>query len=208
MKTQANNYVKFIAVAAVLAFSCGTVLGDDLTPPPWRGNPLSVMGEWQLILGSTILNQTQWNTVGSPGINLYPLAPPAQVMPASGNVYDLLLPNFVDNMPIKYMRLQLTWSNSGPPINVFSQALDGVNSILGTITFASVPVLNTAGNGFYQYYDIEFLPNPDFERVLVQLPAGGLMTQIVIDTVSTVPEPATMAILGLGSLALRIRRRA
>jgi hypothetical protein len=209
MKTQIKNYVQFIAVAAILAFATSSVFADDLTPPPYRGSPLSVMSEWQLLPGSLILNQTQWSTVGAAPWILSPVPVSTQIMPNTAGIYDFQLPNWKDNMPIKYMHLQLTWENAPPaPVNVFSQAIFANNTIIGAIAFASTPTLSPSGTGWYQYFDLTFQPNPEWERVQVQLPSGGYLTQIVIDTVSTVPEPATMAILGLGSLALRIKRRA
>lgn len=209
MKTQIRNFVRYITMSAVLVFASSSVLADDLTPPPWRGGPLSVFGEWQLLPGSLILNPVQWNTVGGPGGTLSTVPQSGQVLPnASTSIYDFQLPNWIDNEPIKYMRVQLTWAN-GPaaPVNVFSQAIKGTNTIIGSVVFASTPVLNPSGTGFYQYFDLEFKPNPDFERVQVQLPAGAYLTQTVIDTISTVPEPATIAILALGGLAIRSKRR-
>jgi hypothetical protein len=208
MKTQMRNHVQLIAMAAVLAFSATSVLGDDLNPPSYRGGPLSVFSEWQLLPGTVILNQTQYNTVGGGPWILSPVPVSTQVLPDPTGAYDFQLPNWKDNMPIKYMRVQLSWDN-GPagPVNVFSQAIWANTSINGNITFASTPTLNASGNGWYQYFDLTFQPNPEWERVHVQLPAGSLMTQAVIDTISTVPEPATVAILGFGALALRGKRR-
>lgn len=209
MKTQMKNYVPFIAMAVVLAFATSSVFADDLTPPSYRGNPLSVMSEWQLLPGSLILNQTQWNTVGLAPWILSPVPVSTQVMPNTAGIYDFQLPNWKDNMPIKYMRVQLTWENApAAPVNVFSQAIFANNTINGVIAFASTPTLSTSGTGWYQYFDLTFQPNPEWERVQVGLPSGGYLTQAVIDTVSTVPEPATIAILALGSLALRRTRKA
>jgi hypothetical protein len=211
MKTQIRNSVRFIAMVAVLALASHTVLGDDLNPPPYRGDPLSVFSEWQLVPGSLILNQTQWNTVASsnPAETLSTVPVSTQILPDPAGSYDFQLPNWIDNQPIKFLRLQLTWENApSGPVNVFSQAMDGINPILGNITFASVPVLSNTGAGWYQYFDLEFKPNPDFERLHVTPPPGGYLTQAVIDTVSTVPEPATMAILALGGLVLRGKRLA
>ena len=92
-----------------------------------------------------------------------------------------------------------------PPINLFSEGLDGVNLITATVTFASSPVVVT--NGIDQYFDLEFHPNLDFERVHVELPGNNYLTQTVIDTVSTIPEPATLGVVVLAGLGAMIRRR-
>ena len=213
MKTKIKAQIQsvmFFAVAVVLALSWSVARGDDLNPPSYRNDPLSVYAHWNLIPGTTILDLTAWNSVDDtdPATYLYTgFTPNPQVLP-NGTAYDFQVPNFVDNMPIKYLRLQLTWQNTfQPPISVSSQALDGINSILGTVTFVSPVLPDASGVGAYQYYDIEYLPNPDFERINVLLPPDGLLSQVVIDTVSTVPEPATMMLLGLGGFLLRKKRR-
>jgi hypothetical protein len=208
MKTQMIHPASLIALILAASLTTPATLADDLNPPSYRGNPLSVFSEWQLLPGTVILNQTQWNTVGLAPWILSPVPVSTQVLPSTGGIYDFQLPNWKDNMQIKYMRVQLSWQN-GPatPVNVMSQAIFANNTILGNIVFASTPAVNASGTGWYQYFDLTFQPNPEWERVQVQLPAGSLMTQTVIDTVSTVPEPATIAVLSLGGLALRRGRR-
>jgi hypothetical protein len=209
MNTQIKNqFVLFLAAAAVLAFSWSIALGDDLNPPPYRGNPLSVNAQWNLVLGSTDLGLTSWSSVddSDPTTNLYPFFTPTSLIQPNGGIYQLQLPNWVDNMPVKYMRLQLAWAGTNQlPINIFSEGLDWVNLIQATITGTS-PLIPTP-TGFYEYVDFQFLPNPDFERIHVELPSTNYMTQIVVDTVSTIPEPATIGLLGLGALAMIRRRR-
>jgi hypothetical protein len=211
MKTQIRKYIPFIAIVAVLAFASSSLLADDLTPPPWRGSPLSVWAEWQLIPGSTALQVLPWTAIddADPATTLSPIPITALVQPTTANEYDFRVPNWIDNEPIKFMRLQLTWEGTAQlPMSVLSQAYDGANIISGSVAFVSTPVLAPNGVGYYQYYDIEFKPNPDFEDIRVALPPDGHLTQVVIDTVSTVPEPATMAILALGGLVLRGKRLA
>jgi hypothetical protein len=212
MNTQIRNLLgshvlTILAVALVVPWSVATA--DDLTPPPYRGGPLSVSAQWNYIPGSTILNLTNWSSVddNDASTNLYPnFTPTSQVIPNNG-IYQFQLPNWVDNMPIKYLRLQLAWGGTtASPINIFSQGLDGVNPVVANLVFTSAPQILTSG--IYQYFDFTFGPNPDFERVNVQLPANNYLTQAVIDTVSTVPEPATLSMLALGGLTLlRARRR-
>jgi hypothetical protein len=210
MKTQIKNqFVLFLTAAVALAFSWSIARGDDLTPPSYRGNPLSVNAQWNFVPGSTILNLTGWSSVDDtdPTTNLYPNFLPDPTITPNGGIYQLQLPNWVDNMPLKNMRLQLAWGGTNQvPFNIFSQGLDGTNSVFATITGTSSVIPTSAG--FYQYVDFQFLPNPDFERINVELPSTNYMTQIVVDTVSTIPEPATMGLFGLGTLGLLKRRRA
>jgi hypothetical protein len=206
MKTQNKKQEKFMATLMAVLLIASITYGHDLTPPPYRGSPLSVSAEWQYLPGTTFLNLTNWSSVddSDPSTYLYPnFTPTAQVIPNAG-IYQLQIPNFVDNMAVKYMRVQLTWDNTlQPPVNIFSQALDGTNSIFASIVYTSTPIV--LSNGVYQYYDFVFKPNPDFERLHVEMPANALLTQIVVDTVST-PEPATIMMLGLGALTM-LRRK-
>ena len=72
MYTQNKKRIGLFVLAAVLMFSWSTVLADDLTPPPYRGNPLSVHAEWQFLPGTTFLSLTQFNWVddNDPATNL------------------------------------------------------------------------------------------------------------------------------------------
>jgi hypothetical protein len=198
-----------LAVALVVPWSVATA--DDLTPPPYRGNPLSVFAEWQLIPGTTTLNLTQSNWVddNDPSTTLHPLPFSNPVQPMNPGHYQFQLPNWIDNLPIKYMRVQLTWLNNlNPPVSLTSQALDGVNSLFGQIVYTSPLQIDAAGIKAYQFFDLTFQPNPDFERIDIVHNSDSVLSQVVVDTVSTVPEPATLVMLGLGALSLiRHRRR-
>jgi hypothetical protein len=203
-----KKHLRLAIALSVFVFSSTLSLADDLTPPPYRGDPLSVHAHWNFVPGSTILNLTSWSSVddSDPTTTLYPnFTPNLQIIPNNG-FYQFQIPNWIDNLPVKYLRLQLAWGGTTQsPLTISSQGLDGVNPVVAAITFASTPQILTSG--VYQYFDLEFQPNPDFERVNVQLPANNYLTQAVIDTVSTVPEPATMSLLGLGAVALLQRKR-
>ncbi|MBM4102625.1 MAG: PEP-CTERM sorting domain-containing protein [Planctomycetes bacterium] len=213
MNTQVRNSLKthlltILAVAMVVPWSVATA--DDLNPPLYRGKPLSVFAEWQLVPGSTILNLTQSNWVddNDPSTTLHPLPFSNPVQPNAPGQYQFQLPNWIDKEPIKYMRVQLTWMGDlNPPISLASQALDGTNTIWGQTVNISPLQVDAAQIKAYQYYDLIFQPNPDFERVNVTLNPNSVLSQVVIDTVSTVPEPATMGLLGLGALNLLWRKR-
>ncbi len=211
MKTQIKNQIQTVVLAAtiVMAVSWGIAFGDDFAPPSYRGNPLSVQAEWQLLAGTNFLSLTQSNWVddADPTTTLSPVPFSNQVQQVNGN-YQFQLPNWIDQLQIKYMRVQLTWEQSLlPPVNIFSQAMDGANSINGVITFTSPVTYDASGIKAHQYIDFTFQPNPDFERINVQMQPNSLLTQVVVDTVSTVPEPATITLLMLGGLVLsKIKR--
>lgn len=199
--------VGFCAVAAVLMASCGLALGDDINPPPYRGGPLSVYTHWTPD-ASGLLSLDQFSSVddNDPSTYLTPFPPTVGMDPATG-IYDFRIPNFVDEMPIKYLRIQMTWTGTTqPPLSLSSQGLDGGNIVPGVITLASNPLVFTQPDGGYQYFDFEYSPNPDWEQIHVQLPPDALLTQVVIDSISTIPEPASAGLLALGSL-IALRRR-
>lgn len=210
MKTQMKQFARILIVAAMAAVTLNTTFADDLNPPPYRGGPLSVYAHWNLIPGTTILDlNNNWSFVDDtdPTTFLYPnIVPNPQVIP-NGGAYDFEIPNWVDTLPIKYLRLQLTWENNLlPPLGIFSQGLDGVDPVFGQIVFTSPLQVDAAGVKVYQYYDLIYKPNPDFERIHIDMPTNALLTQVVVDSISTVPEPATLALLGLGGLLLRKRK--
>ena len=201
-----------LIVVAIVALTLNVNLGDDLNPAPYRGDPLSVYAHWQLDPTGTndlVLNPndpTQFNSVNDsdPATFLDPLPVSAVV---TGPDYQFDLPNFVDDFPIKYMRLQLTWLNDTTPLPIVGlSAFDPTGPVTSSIVFSS-PVLTVdpAAAIFYQYHDIEFKPNPDFERWVIISPNAPLV-QVVADTVSTVPEPTTLTLLGLGGLLFRKRK--
>ena len=58
----------------------------------------------------------------------------------------------------------------------------------------------------YFYDDWRVQPNPDWEQVVIYFSEGTFVDQVVVDTVSFVPEPSTAA-LGLCALIALARVR-
>lgn len=198
-----------LAGFSVVALSWTPARGHDLNPPSYRGQPLSVhahlnadptSGSWGLGL-----SQFSWVDDSDPSTYLHSMTVPSPVGKGPNNDYQFMLPNFVDELPLKLLRMQLTWTGTTqPPVNIHGYGLDLGQYIPGILTFASTPLVFTQPDGGYQYFDFEFRPNPDLEFLYVTVPADCYLDQVVIDTIST-PEPASLSLLA-ARLAL-LRRR-
>lgn len=211
MNIQIKKLVQYYAIVFLVVCGSVFVYGDDLNPPAYRGDPLSVHAHWQLVPGTVILDLTDFSFVDDtdPGTTLDPLPPSNPVDPiadptGAGKAYQFDLPNWIDDLPVKHMRIQLTWEDTGaPPVINGLSGIDSSGAVVVNPVYSSAIVPGNDPFTLYQYHDFALYPNPDAERWLVTLPDNVLLTQVVADTVSTVPEPATIILLGLGSLLLR-----
>lgn len=190
---------------SVVALSWTPARGHDLNPPSYRGQPLSVHAHWNVdpASGSWDLGLTQFSWVDDtdPTTYLHSTIVPNPVVKDPNNGYQFILPNFVDELPLKQLRIQLTWSGTTqPPVAVTGYGLDIGQHIPGAVTFVSTPLVFTQPDGGYQFFDMEFRPNPDLEFLYVTVPSDGHLDQVVIDTIST-PEPASLSLVGLLALA-------
>lgn len=220
MKTHIRQSFRFaflLSAALALTLVVGVTLADDLNPAPYRGDPLSVFVHWSGDAGLPQQPDWTWVDDSDPSTYLFPeFLPHFSIIPdptGLGTLYEFIIPNIVDELPLKLLRIQLTWvgPTSAPPLGVDGVGIDGGNSSAGVVTHASSPSVHTQPPGGYQFFDIEFRPNPDFEILRVNLPPGAELVQVVIDSISTIPEPATMGLLVCGGavmVGLRNRKRA
>lgn len=120
--------------------------------------------------------------------------------------------NWIDKEPLKIIRMQMTYE-PGPvglaPFIEFiipTDATDPITSVAMT-GVTDGPIVGDPGGRWHRLETWEIKPNPDFESIQVIVPEGVLIDQVVIDTISTVPEPGSLALMALGGLAVVATRR-
>jgi len=118
------------------------------------------------------------------------------------------IPDWVDDNPIKYLQVQTLFteppgSTRNPDLSVTGykdnspiDANDDGLLTLGHLYSSSIP----AGSLFtLSYYDLT--PNPDYEDIVMTVPSGYTISEVVIDTISC-PEPSSFALAGIGVIGL------
>ena len=203
MKATGKAVVMLGAIGAVGVGAANAGIFD----PSWADGPNTVhacfewvgqgVGEWD-----TTLFEFDQNSVWP----LDPVQPP--FASDDGVNVEVGLPNFIDPLPIKYVRIQFFFDGQVPGdlIDVQMAADDpaGIDMIVETD--------RTAGLGNAHYIDFEIKPNPDRERFVVfgntsaNILPGNLL-KIEVHTQS-IPAPSAAALAGLGGLVCLRRRRA
>ncbi len=230
-----------LLVTVTLAGFAASAVADDLMPPLWRGQPLTTLAEWEFLTDSPVQvispDGTLPTVVGDGGAG-GPLASWGGDItwdsfdgdgaligtgPAEGQI-SLEIPNWVDTNPIKWVQIQMTvqryfTTDPNDPTNTIlvTPHVDTIgNTLPPTATsmlvqvFPELPVNPTDGT-FLRTELWKILPNPEGETIYINVPVDTLVDEIVVDTISTVPEPTTcgLAVVALFGLtaALRHRRR-
>lgn len=219
-----SNCGALMAVCAMLASYGGVVSADDIVPPPWRGTGLYTFQEWDFHSPGQIVadgNNTTINPNGNPfvtpgtGVNWTPAFNGGALDGYIGTggadsflVFDI--PNFVDFEPYKLIRVQINgvWNRDQPPV---VDTILGFDNEVGYNVQVGFDGSDETFPGFHRWEDWHIFPNPNWEQIFINLPQGSFVNQVVIDTTS-VPEPGTLSLMGLGGLGcglafLRRRRK-
>ena len=183
----------------------------DLGQPAWRGQSGTTFQQWDFLEPVTpeqpMDPDAGWvNPNGSAQLIYYPGSTTGWtqdvdrhqgVLPLSGSI-QIDIPNFPVQNPYKDIIVQLVWAPETPRGNPFiDEALTGEVATL-------VETIQLDGPWQYSKYAIHLEPNPDFEQVWI---SGSIFVDSVIVDTICIPEPATLALVGLGGLLIRKKRR-
>ena len=221
-RTEAHLMVRYVIVvlgAALIVGAPARVMADDFWPPWWRGQPLSVMAEWEFA--------GEWEYW--PSVSIYPEIVdfygegehsylPTHIHgydvfweedpnepgdgraysdPNSGGYFEIVMDNWYDDEPYKYFWIQMTYGGDTPSVYAIEGEPNGY-------AYFPLDVIHVDENHVVESWVIE--PNPDWEWIWIDIPAGTWVDQLLIDTIS-IPEPATLSLLALGGLLVTRRRR-
>ena len=236
MCVQLRLRIGLLLVAAIIP--AAAAMADDLLPPPWRGQPLTTLAEWEFLspanptppdgtivpvvgngggggplasIGGPIL----WDPFDGDGAWIgnapAPGGPPGQI--------SLDIPNWIDTMPLKWVQIQMTvqrYFDTTDPLNpvLVTPYVDSISAFdpSGPTSSMLIQVLpelpvNPTDGTFLRTEWWKIVPNPDNERIVINVPVDTLVDEIVVDTISFVPEPSSIVMLGIAIAGLAFRRR-
>jgi len=145
--------------------------------------------------------------------------------PAAGSMR-FWLPNFIDEMPIKHVRVQVEFNETANPKEFWGVNPDGVWGYSDLPGHGCYFDSGTASGGcagdfvggyfegdetkvWYSQDNWKIEPNPYAEYIDMEIPKDVWIDRVVIETISTVPVPPAVWLLGsalLGLLAVGRRR--
>jgi hypothetical protein len=220
----------FVVCALALLVVCPQIAtADDFAPPWYRGQPLSVYAAWDFVPppGSFVAGwdaETEIVTGGSAGevlrkfgtrtshidfdmasnwtwdgvTNIAPVVTPGASLAVN-------MVNWIDQMPYKLLRIQVTYIGQAPP-DIMVPLVAGFEGPLNELTYPGSLVQRVDVDPNHFFVDWRIIPNPDWEQILIHVPIGNWINQIVVDTVS-IPEPATVGLLLLALVGMGAARK-
>lgn len=111
--------------------------------------------------------------------------------------------------PRKEVWIQLVWEPQAPGNLPTVQITDPLGQettipLVHTTLWETTDPTNPWRAVYHDVFHLDIFPNPDFEVISIR---GGInVDEVVVDTWCA-PEPATMALMGLGLLGLVVRRK-
>jgi hypothetical protein len=209
-----------VLAGTVLMISASFALADDFSPPPWdrntqNNNPFAVMYGWEFgsMSGQNpsggMEPQSMWpgspmftgEAVGAKSSDVQ-WTPDGWKFNYSGAI-SFTIPDVVDEEPVKFVRVQVTTHNANP--SLLEIGARGATDNGAPVTDFTDVIKNGGGNKFLFSWEIR--PNPDWETFDLVGGTDDIIKQVVVDTLSTIPEPTALALAGLGIASLLVLRR-
>lgn len=184
--------------------------------PDYRGSANSTLSTWFDNGGNTWANGDGNLTSFIAPVTSYPLTtfdagcgPGRPCLKVVGGDLEFSIPNFVDPLGAKLIRIQFKYDRSGAGSGAETQVIDILGSdptgaVSALLLLHSTPVID--GDFAFGYEDWILHPNPDWEKITVSNTAAFRLAEVVIDTIS-IPEPATLLLIGAAILGLGFARR-
>ncbi len=211
-----------LSIGVIASLGVSGARGDDFAPPSYRGDPGNIRSEWDFAapLGMPTVVPAD-SFVAIPTSLSDPLsgvttrleveATGAGVMWVAGDGDGGLTPNdefgaflnfytenfFPTSLTETLLRVQLTYSGEAP-------------TVLRVLSGSSFPNADFVGGGQVgagQAYSDWAMGSTPFTLVVVFLPGGSVLDQVVVDTVVPGPGAAGVIVLGLAMSSRRRRQR-
>ena len=208
---------KLYIVTLVLILGGGSIaVADDLLPPPWqRGTDGSLYAAWEFDTDLRLISTDSGFgdvvlSVDSPHDWMVEYDQRTGIWPLSGEI-DIEIPNRPGGTE-KYIWIQLTWKSEEGIPGINPKPAVPYHPNLGVTTdpfYQSMMISRVADSPLadgwvHSTFQVHIEPNPSKEWISIK--GNILVDELVIDTIC-IPEPATVALLGVGALlSLRWRK--
>jgi len=197
---------KLAFLCMVVTLTAGSMaFADDVAIPTWRYANGSTYQVWEFSDdNSTPVPDVVYNPYGDPLLQVNTsYGWEAGAWALSGEI-DILIPNFPEIRPEKWIQIQLTWKAADNDPFLLDDPLIAIGPF-DSMTISRYDDDQIVPGCIHSIYDIVIRPNPAEEWIAIK---GDIwVDELVIDTIC-VPEPATICLFGLGALTLLRKRRA